>query len=397
MPDRDESFYPRDDNLREYATDRQWQILEEYWRAGSALVAGPRLGLSHQRVSFVVRRVRTVAARRGYCPDADMSRAPVPDGYRVRGVSSLYKEGEDKPVLQWIKTTIDSERQAELLAELVAGLTDDIPRAEPVPAPDAALGDLCVIYPVGDHHLGMYAWDEETGENYDMSIAERLLVSAFNALTDSAPAATTALVVLIGDQFHYDSLEPLTPANKNLLDSDGRYAKMVRVGVRMIRAGIDAVLRKHARVTVIVQAGNHDPSSALFLAVSLDALYENDPRISVDTSPCPFHYFRHGQTLVGVCHGHEIKKLDQLPLIMATDRPADWGETRHRYWLTGHVHHDRVVDVQGVRVESLRVLPPADAWAHSKGYRSARDMKAIVIHRGHGEVARFVVRPEMLA
>ena len=132
------------------------------------------------------------------------------------------------------------------------------------------------------------------------------------------------------------------------------------------------------------------------LAEALAAIYEREPRISVDRSPSPFHYWRHGKNLIGVCHGHEARKLDKLPLLMATDRPRDWGETVHRYWYTGHVHSDRVLDVEGTRVESFRVLPPTDAWAHGKGYRSGREMKALVLHAEYGETMRVSFKPEMM-
>ena len=51
----------------------------------------------------------------------------------------------------------------------------------------------------------------------------------------------------------------------------------------------------------------------------------------------------------------------------------------------------------GCRVESFRVLGPNDAWAENKGYRPAQDMKAIVLHREFGEVARHIVNPRMLS
>ena len=91
-----------------------------------------------------------------------------------------------------------------------------------------------------------------------------------------------------------------------------------------------------------------------------------------------------------------------LPLIMAGDRPEDWGKTIYRYFWTGHVHHSKVQpavssqDFTGCVVESFRVLPPNDAWAHQKGYRAYRDMKAVVFHEDYGEVARHTVNPRML-
>jgi hypothetical protein len=93
--------------------------------------------------------------------------------------------------------------------------------------------------------------------------------------------------------------------------------------------------------------------------------------------------------------------MKNLPLIMATDRPEDWGRTRYRYWWTGHIHTSKTQaatnsqDFSGCSVESFRILAPTDAWAHQKGYRPHRDMKSITLHREFGEVARNTVNPEM--
>jgi hypothetical protein len=257
------------------------------------------------------------------------------------------------------------------------------------------LESLLAVYPVGDHHLGMYAWDEEAGENYDMAIAEGLLDSAMASLTASTPPAQQALVAILGDFFHYDSLEPITPTSKNQLDSDGRYALMIRTGIRLIRRVVELALQRHETVHIIPEPGNHDLSTAVFLGECLAALYENEPRVTVDTSPRHFHYYEFGVNLIGVHHGHSVK-LPDLPLIMASDQPEAWGRTTQRRWLTGHVHKDSVVDVQGVRVESFRVLPPTDAWAANKGYRGGRSMVAMVLHKDHGEVARHTVTPDMM-
>ena len=81
---------------------------------------------------------------------------------------------------------------------------------------------------------------------------------------------------------------------------------------------------------------------------------------------------------------------------MATDKPKEWGESMYRYWLLGHIHSDVQREYQGVRVESFRTLAARDAWAASMGYRSGRDMKAIILHRQFGEVARHLVSVDML-
>jgi hypothetical protein len=163
-----------------------------------------------------------------------------------------------------------------------------------------------------------------------------------------------------------------------------------------MRYTIQSALTRHGRVHVIVEIGNHDLAASIFLMECLANVYEGEPRVSVDTSPSLFHYYEFGRNLIGVHHGHAVKKITDLPLIMASDRAEAWGRTKHRHWWTGHIHQQQVHDVQGCKVESFRVLPPTDAWAHGHGYRGARSMTGIVHHVEHGEVARYSVNPAML-
>jgi len=151
---------------------------------------------------------------------------------------------------------------------------------------------------------------------------------------------------------------------------------------------------------VIVEIGNHDLSSSIFLMECLWNTYEKEIRVTIDTSPMHFHYFRFGQVLIGTHHGHGVA-MDKLPLIMATDRKEDWGETTHRYWWTGHKHTRKTMvgvgaqDFSGCTVEQFRVLAATDAWASQKGYRAIRGMTSIILHKKYGEVARQNVNPEM--
>ena len=386
--------YELDENLRPFATDSQWEKLKALAEHGSDRRAAEALGLSSKSSILNARRaVIARAAGQGYSPDHDMTH-PVPDGFRLKGTTSLYNMETGEGKLQWVKTEADKERQAEIFREAVKALASDIPRVRPTKGPDKASDNLMACYPVGDHHLGMLAWDEEAGDNYDLSIGERLLFQATEHLVKVTPSCAQASIVFLGDFMHYDSFEAVTPKGRNQLDVDSRYPKMVRAAIRSMRNLIETALRRHWSVHVIVEIGNHDLSSSIFLMECLFNIYENEPRVTVDTTPMHFHYLEFGKCAVGTHHGHGTK-MANLPLIMAADRPEMWGRTEYRYWWTGHVHHDQTKDYNGTKVESFRVLAPADAWASQKGYRSARDMKAIVLHREFGEVARHTVNPDM--
>ena len=152
-----------------------------------------------------------------------------------------------------------------------------------------------------------------------------------------------------------------------------------------------AVLEKLDRLAVKqVDDPEIDDHSALMLALCLEHHFHNEPRVMIDTSPAKFHWYRFEKNLIGVTHGDTVK-MPQLPGVMAVDRKEDWGETEHRYWYTGHVHHDSLKEYPGCIVETFRTLAPRDAWHAGQGYRSGQDMKLDIFHREDGRVNRHIV------
>lgn len=339
-----------------------------------------------------VQKHKARLARQGWSPEHDLHHQ-VPDGFHLKGASTLYKDGQ--PVLQWVKSSIDHERQAVLMREACEAMAEDLPKAAKAPGPIATLPQLMAVYPIGDAHVGMRAWGEEAGQDWDLAIAERVQCGAMAALVEMAPKAEQAVIINLGDWFHADNIQGMTSRSGHILDLDGRYAKMIRVGVKVMRQCISSALSRHRQVRVINVIGNHDDTGAIWLSIALNHIYEDEPRVSVETSPSAFMYFEHGRVLVGCHHGHTCKS-EKLPGVMAADMPEAWGRTKHRYWYLGHVHHQSVKEYAGVTVESFNTLAAKDAYAAWNGYRAAQNMKCIVLHKEHGEVARHTVNPDML-
>lgn len=339
-----------------------------------------------------IERRRAKLARQGWSPEHDL-RHQVPDGFHLKGASTLYKDG--KQVLQWVKSSIDHERQAELIREACEAMAEDLPQVGATRGPEKALAHLMAVYPIGDAHVGMRAWGEEAGQDWDLAIAERVQCGAMAALVDMAPAAERAVIINLGDWFHADNIQGMTSRSGHILDLDGRYAKMIRVGVKVMRQCISSALLKHQSVRVINVIGNHDDTGAIWLSIALRHIYEQEPRVEIETSPSAFMYVEFGKVLIGCHHGHTCKG-DKLPGVMAADMPEAWGRTKHRYWYLGHVHHQSVKEYAGVTVESFNTLAAKDAYAAWNGYRAAQNMKCIVHHLEHGEVARHTVNPDML-
>lgn len=356
---------------------------------GNQTHAAQELGVSR---STLQRRIQ-LAAIRGISPYHDRT-GQAPDLYVVKGKSTHY--GADGQITnQWVKTSIDREREAMAMQATVDALKEQVPRAEPVAPPKASDTDLCALYTITDYHFGQLSWAEETGEDWDTSIAEDLITRWFKLAIQSAPDAHTAVFAQLGDLIHYDGLEAITPTAGNLLDSDTRYQLLVRVAVRALRRIVGMLLEKHQRVIVLMAEGNHDIASSVWLREIFAALYEDEPRVTVDISAKPFYCVEWGQTSLFFHHGHKAK-VPELSRIFAGEFREIYGRTKYSYAHCGHLHHVHAKEDALMIVEQHPTLAARDAHTTRMGLQSQRGANVIVYHKESGEVGRVTIRPEMV-
>jgi hypothetical protein len=384
-----------DAQLASFATVRELEYLEALEKHGSVIRAAKALKVARGSIQGAMRNLKKRAALRGYSPSHDMTKT-VPDGFKVKGVSTYYDE-EGKPRGQWVKSGIDEERREQIVREMLQTMAKDVKGLAPaIPAPKRSNADLMAVIPVGDPHNGLYTWAKECGDNFDTAIASKLATAAADRLIASAPACSVAVFLLLGDVLHANDQSNQTPGHKHQLDVDSRFVQVIGVAIETYRHILLRMLEKFPRVVVKLVPGNHDPQAIWALAYALHAYFVNEPRVEVDLGPSKFWYFQFGKVLIGATHGDTVKP-ERLPGIMAADRPEQWGASRFRYWYTGHIHSRNVTEFPGVMWESFRTLAAQDAYAASHGYRSGRDMVLIVHHREHGEVERHRCDVGMIA
>ena len=332
--------------------------------------------------------------RRGWAPSHGIE-SPLPAGLKLRGTSTLVDKRSGEPVLQWVKTSEDAEQQRLIFEAAVAAMGEKLPRERPRKPPAKVIADLLNQYTITDYHLGMLSWGEETGADWDLTIAEQTLVDWFAAAIAQAPAAETAVFAQIGDFMHWDGLDAVTPAHKHLLDADTRFQKLVRVAIRAIRRVIGMLLDKHQAVIVIMAEGNHDPASSIWLREWLAAIYENEPRVTVDVSPDPYYCVEHGETALFYHHGHKRKPGD-IDTVFAAKFREVFGRTKYAYAHMGHLHHIDIKETNLMIVEQHRTLAAPDAYASRGGWMSGRDAQVISYSKRFGEVGRVRISPQMV-
>ncbi len=382
-----------DEELYKYCTPRQREVLEAIERLGSARAASAELGINIGGASETYTAVKRKAAKFGYAPEHDFTR-PVPEGFVAKGVSTYYNS-EGKPTGQWVKASLSHQALVDAMKEAVEGFKDEIPSAVSVAAPAVSDEHLCNLYTFTDYHLGMLAWHQEGGSDWNLSIAEKTITAALIQMVNQSPNAHTAVLNIQGDFLHTDGKMPVTPASKHVLDADSRFPKIRRAAIRIIRSLMNICLQRHQEVYLIIAEGNHDEESSGWLADLFAVHYEEDPRVTVNDSVLPFYVFEWGTTMLGVHHGHKVKN-ENLPLLFAAQFPQAWGRTTRREIHCGHRHHRDEKEYNGVTVVQHPTLAARDAYAARGGWIADRAAWAITYHKEYGAVGRVMVTTEML-
>ena len=256
---------------------------------------------------------------------------------------------------------------------------------------------LAMEIEIPDLHLGKLAHAEETGDNYDAKIAIAALRYVRGTfLTHAQHLGVGRFIFPIGnDLLHVDSAENETTKGTRQ-DVDTRsYRSRQRARDLMVET-IDAMLQI-APVDGVIIPGNHAREQEAMLGEVLGAWYRKEDRFTLHDSPAARKYLQHGKTLLGFTHGDGAKAAD-LPLLMATEAPKMWAETRFRTWAIGHTHSRRsktfgALDIQehkGVEVRTGPSLSGTDAWHYSKGFvGNLRAAEAYVHDLEAGEIARY--------
>lgn len=319
----------------------------------------------------------------------------IPAGQRIKGISALL-DHDGREIIKWVKTDEDRQAQIAIMQSVVDALKENIPRATPVAAPIRTNTDLVNQFTVTDLHFGMLAWKEETGADYDLKIAERTLLDWFSAAIAMAPNAETAILAQLGDLLHHDAHESVTPAHKHVLDADSRLQKIIRVVIRTLRRIIFMLLEKHQYVHIIMADANHDPASEAWLREMFAAFYDDEPRVTVDSSASTYYAYEHGLTSLFYHHGHK-RKASNIDSVFAGKFRDIYGRTKFSYVHTGHLHSDGLISTNLMKVERHETLAAPDAFNANGGYLSKRSAKVITYHKLYGEVSRLILSPEMVA
>lgn len=375
------------------ATPRQRDIITLCYIEGhSQYQAAKILDCTRNAIMCAIRDIKAKAQRRGYSPDHDW-RNPVPDGHKIKGVSTFYDE-DGVPIRQWVKSQTDEQRQFEILIERLEDSQSGLPKFKATAAPKSCDESLLTLLTITDFHLGMYAYEAETGDDWDVTIARDVFLNSINDMIKAAPNSETGMLCQLGDFLHWDGILSVTPQSGHILDADTRYGKLVDLSMSVMTEAVNMMLKKFNKVVVVSAEGNHDISGSIWLRKHLKHLFGNEPRLTIIDNDFPYYAYRHGKVMLCFHHGHKVK-MDRLPKVFASEPRfrEDWGKSTVAYIHSGHYHSERILEDAGAITEQHPTLASRDSYATRLGLISQRGAKVITYDAEDGEVSRITVRP----
>jgi hypothetical protein len=229
----------------------------------------------------------------------------------------------------------------------------------------------------------------EVGEVYNNQIAVQRVLEGVQGILDKASGFHIDRILFIGgnDILHIDTPKRTTTAGTSQ-DTDGMWYSNFLIAKKLYVEILEQLISV-ADVHFTFNPSNHDYTHGFFLADVIQTWFKDCKNISFDCSIAHRKGFQYGKNLIGTTHGDGAKQQD-LPILMATEFPVEWSETKHRYVYTHHVHHKSSKDYIGVTVESLRSPSGTDSWHHRNGYSHVpKAVEGFVHHKEFGQVARL--------
>lgn len=227
---------------------------------------------------------------------------------------------------------------------------------------------------IPDLHVGLLAWREETGSDFDLKIVKDSFFRCINDIVQRCKGRKFKKIMFItlGDILHVDNDDGTTTKGTKQ-QMDGRMAKITECAEDILIDSI-TILGKIAPVEYIYVAGNHDRVCGYMLARSVKNAFRNDINVTCDISPNPIKYRRYGVSLALYHHGDAPKKnLAEIPMKFAREEIS---RCKFIEIDMGHQHEEEVKFVNGYRIRYFPALCTSSYWEHQQAYGT--DFKAVV-------------------
>jgi len=308
-------------------------------------------------------------------------------GIDINGVSLYWDKTKDYSVA--VRLDKNQVTYENLRDEIIEKMDAHSPKYPNIERDFLVDGHLLVVDPA-DVHIGKLATAFESGEDYNSHIAVKRVHEGVEGILQKVKGFNIDQIMLVigNDILHVDSPKNTTTSGTSQDVCQMWYDNFLMA--KQLYVEVIEKLTSVADVHVVFNPSNHDYTNGFFLADAFKSLFRHSTNITFDCSIAHRKYYRYFENLIGTSHGDGAKQAD-LGLLMATEAKKEWGDTKHRYFYTHHVHHKTSKDMIGLTIESLRSPSGNDSWHHRNGYGvgGVKAIEGFLHSKEHGQICRI--------
>lgn len=231
--------------------------------------------------------------------------------------------------------------------------------------------ELLIEIPAIELHLGKYAEELESGQNYGTEIAKSRFYEILRQILGMQEIVKAdRCVVMIGNDFFNSDTVGNTTTKGTQQFNDIRWKSLFIVGLELYKDFFNTLRCKFNHVDVRLCQGNHDTMSSFYLYMALSAYYRLDAIVKFEENYREYQCYRFGDN--AIFFGHGDTNLKRLVQSIPAEFYKEWGESKFRELHVQHLHSEFTVDEHNGMITRRISSPTAvDSWHYSERFNTA--------------------------
>lgn len=219
--------------------------------------------------------------------------------------------------------------------------------------------DSYLLIPLADLHFGInYAED-----------FERLKAQIQDRIMDGH---REILIVILGDFFNVDNLLNTTVRGTQVDEVDVERA--TEDAYSFIMDIVDCALKHSPCVSFTYLQGNHDSMVGYMFTQGIKRIY---PQLIMDGGIETYKHAWLGEHSIFLHHGDKIRSAKRLLETIVGTFPKEWGESKSRYLITGHFHHEKSLSNAGMTHYQVSSPSKSSSYDKQQGYVTSEQVQML--------------------
>ena len=231
--------------------------------------------------------------------------------------------------------------------------------------------ELLLEIPAIELHLGKYAEEIETGQNYGTEIAKSRFYDILRQIVEMQESikADRCVVMVGSDFFNSDTVGNTTTKGTQQYNDIG-WKNLFITGLELYKNFFHELRKYFNHIDVRLCQGNHDTMSSFYLYMALSAYFRLDGVVKFEDNYREYQCYRFGDNAIFFGHGDgNIKRIIQS---IPAEFYKEWGESKFKELHLYHYHKEWTVDdTNGMIVRRLGSPTGTDSWHYSERFVGA--------------------------